>query len=109
MSAYTGSCVCGKAYDNNCAHYLSNWMIENKTLNKSPSGCHCCAQGRPLRAKEMRDVFIAMGKTKTFNAPKGNCFIYCENSGQGHVYYGTKGSAEAGWTWDAATYYEYYV
>jgi hypothetical protein len=85
-------------------------MIENKTLSKNPSGCYCCEKGRPLRAKEMRDVFIAMGKTKTFNAPNGNCFIYCESDGhQGHVYYGTKTDAVAGWLYGAATYYEYYV
>ena len=24
---YTDSCVCGYAYDNNCAHYLSNALI----------------------------------------------------------------------------------
>ena len=84
-------------------------MIVNKMLNPNPSECYCCDKGRPLRAKEMRNVFVGMGKTKTFNAPGENCFIYCENSGQGHVYYGTKTNAAAGWLYDAATYYEYYV
>ncbi len=78
-------------------------------LDKNPTGCYCCDTGRPLRAKEMKNVFLVMGKTKSSNAAKGNCFIYCENNGQGHVYYGTKNNAATGWLYEAAKYYEYYV
>ncbi|CAM4781936.1 unnamed protein product [Rotaria magnacalcarata] len=29
MLHYTSNCECGEDLDNNCAHYLSNWMIKN--------------------------------------------------------------------------------
>ena len=112
--SYTGGCVCGKAYDNNCAHYLSNWMINNGTISKNPQGCYCCSSGRPIRAKEMRGVYSnVMGLTRNFNQPKsGDCYIYCERNSdhQGHVYYGRKNKCVAG-TGDGsfgADYYEYY-
>lgn len=28
FNLYKNSCKCGKAFDNNCAHYLSNAMIQ---------------------------------------------------------------------------------
>ena len=70
MTSYTSSCECGEAFDNNCAHFLSNWMINNNKISKNPSGCYCCKKGRPIRAKEMRNVFTSMGLTKNFNPPK---------------------------------------
>ena len=99
--SYTNSCVCGKKFDNNCAHFLSNWMIKNGDLSCNPSGAYCCESGRPIRAKEMRNVFVNnLRLTKHFNPPKGggNCYIYCEdnNTHQGHVYYGTKSDCSAG-------------
>lgn len=123
MTSYTSSCVCGNTFDNNCAHFLSNWMINNNKISKNPSGCYCCKEGRPIRAKEMRNVFTSMGLTKKFNPPKKkdpktkkeiilDCYIYCERNSdhQGHVYYGQKGKCVAG-TGDGsfgADYYEYY-
>ena len=96
--SYTNSCVYGEKFTNNCAHYLSNWMINNNALSKNPAGTYCCKEGRPIRAKEMRKVFVNLGLTKSFNAPSQSCYIYCENNKthQGHVYYGTKSSCNAG-------------
>ena len=96
--SYTNSCVCGEKFTNNCAHYLSNWMINNNVLSKNPAGTYCCKKGRPIRAKEMRKVFVNLGLTKSYNAPSKYCFIYCENNKthRGHVYYGTKSSCVAG-------------
>ena len=53
----------------------------------------------------------SLSLTKSMKAPNGNCFIYCEKSGQGHVYYGTKATCVHG-TGSAEdfgmTYIEYY-
>ena len=115
--SYTNSCECGEAFTNNCAHYLSNWMINNNVMSKNPGKAYCCKSGRPIRAKEMRDVFTGtLGLTKSFNPPKdgSNCYIYCEDkkSHQGHVYYGTKSNCEAGTgsgTDFGMDYFEYYT
>lgn len=112
MVSYENRCPCGVQFDNNCAHYLSNWMILNNWIKRSPPGCYCCTSGRPLRAKEMRNVFLSMGLKKSLNPPSGDCYIYCERNSdhQGHVYYGRKGRCVAG-VGDGsfgADYYEYY-
>ena len=115
MNTYTNYCVCGESYGNDCAHFLSNWLIKKGNLSKNPSGAFCCNEGRPIRAKEMRNVFInSLGLSRYYNPPEdgSNCFIYCERNSdhQGHVYYGRKGNCVAG-TGDGsfgADYYEYY-
>lgn len=64
IKMYENKCVCGKSYPkNNCAHFLSNWMIEEKGISavKNPSGIECCSAGRPIRAKEMAGVDIRPG------------------------------------------------
>lgn len=69
-------------------------------LKANPSGCYCCSEGRPLRAKELKSKFPG---TAHKEAIKGDQYIYCERSsdGQGHVYFGTKTTAvEPTWTWD---------
>ena len=109
MCSDCGKCICGKPEDNNCAHYLSNYMIKNGLISKKPSGStYNCSSGRPLRAKDMRTIYGNMGKSKHYNQPSVDSYIYCENSGQGHVYYGKKNSATHGWTWSSATYFEYW-
>ena len=115
--SYTDSCECGERFTNNCAHFLSNWMIKNNIMSENPGTAYCCTSGRPIRAKEMRKVFTdTLGLTRSFNPPKNgaNCFIYCEdnNTHQGHVYYGTKSYCEAGTgsgTDFDMDYYEYYT
>jgi hypothetical protein len=105
------TCICGKDYGNNCAHYLANWMIMHGQLDPNPPGAYCCDAGRPLRAKEMRTIFSnTLRLNMHHNAPPGYSYIYCERVAdhQGHVYYGTKAIAAAGWTWSGADYYEYY-
>ena len=91
---YTNSCVCGYAYDNNCAHYLSNAMIlggfseingGNGANFRIVNGFCVCRSGRPVRAKEMRDWF---GRKWTYHSTpptNGICLVYQESSGQGHV------------------------
>ena len=111
--AFTRSCVCGHSYGNDCAHFLSNWMIKNNYITEYPNGANaCCSRGRPIRAKEMRNVFKNMGYKMHYNNEAGNCFIYCERNSdhQGHVYYGQKGNCVTG-NGDGgfgADYYEYY-
>ena len=39
--SYTNSCECGEAFTNNCAHYLSNWMINNNVMPKNPRKAYC--------------------------------------------------------------------
>ena len=108
MIPYTKSCPCKKKFDGNCSHYLTNWMINNSILSTNPKGAYCCESGRPIRAKEMRDVFVScLNLIKHSNPPRDqnnyvkNCFIYCErtkkpNLGQGHVYFGQKDCCVAG-------------
>ena len=114
--SYTSSCPCNKSYQGNCAHYLSNWMINNNIMSTNPGTAYCCPSGRPIRAKEMRDIFTNILNLKRyFNPPKNgyDCFIYCEdnNTHQGHVYYGTKKNCVAGTgsgTYFNMDYFEYY-
>lgn len=91
---YTGSCVCGYAYKNNCAHYLSNALIlggfseidGGKGENfRIVNGFCVCRSGRPVRAKELRDWF---GRKWTYHSspkPDGIKLVYQESGGQGHV------------------------
>ena len=92
---YSNSCVCGKKYENNCAHYLSNALIEagyseidgGKGENfRTVNGFCVCRSGRPVRAKELRDWF---GKKWSFHSSPpsdGTVLVYQEkSSGQGHV------------------------
>jgi hypothetical protein len=70
---YENECVCGVRFDNNCAHFLSNWMIEDRGLSgvKNAAGTYCCTAGRPIRAKEMRVAVFesVLGLSKHFNPP----------------------------------------
>ena len=95
---YTNGCVCGQRFTGNCAHYLCNWLIKNNVITKNPDGCCCCDEGRPIRAKEVRDnVFPFLGLSCQKNDPGKNCFIYCENKyGEHHVYFGTVSNCIAG-------------
>ena len=92
---YSHSCVCGEKYKNNCAHYLSNALIEAKYSDidggkganfRIVNGFCVCRSGRPVRAKELRDWF---GKEWSFHSlppTDGIVLVYQEKSnGQGHV------------------------
>uniref|UniRef100_A0A914EP22 Uncharacterized protein n=1 Tax=Acrobeloides nanus TaxID=290746 RepID=A0A914EP22_9BILA len=98
MVDYKDSCVCGKPEDNNCAHYLTNWMILNGNMSANPPGCYCCSSGRPIRAKEVRDYIFKPKFTEHTTYPGSYCYVYCENrnNGRGHVYYGSKSHCAAG-------------
>ena len=94
-SKFTGSCACGQHLENNCAHFLSEALIQagfteldgGKGANeRQKNGRVVCSSGRPIRAKELRDwaknIFI-----KRTAQPTGVCFVYQERAsdGQGHV------------------------
>ena len=90
---YSGSCVCRHRYDNNCAHFLSNALIQGgfsaidggSGADLRIVGGFCvCSSGRPIRAKELRSWF---GKKWTrHSSPKdGINVVYQESHGQGHV------------------------
>uniref|UniRef100_A0A915NR90 Uncharacterized protein n=1 Tax=Meloidogyne floridensis TaxID=298350 RepID=A0A915NR90_9BILA len=122
---YVNSCKCKSPKENNCAHYLSNWLIENSKLSSNPKGSTAtCSEGRVLRAKDLASGFgknavgfgnifkNEMGLSMSHNPPIGNCFIYCERGGRGHVYYGTKDYCVAGTGSGkdfGAQYYQYYT
>eukprot|EP00164_Ancoracysta_twista_P000162 GFYU01000234.1.p1 GENE.GFYU01000234.1~~GFYU01000234.1.p1 ORF type:complete len:113 (+),score=17.56 GFYU01000234.1:368-706(+) len=111
MADYQNSCECGTRYENNCAHFLSNWMIRRGKLSPRPSdSTYNCPAGRPLRAKDMRDVFKSLGLESHFNPPPGNCYIYCEQGGRGHVFYGKRTELVAGTLSGEkfGEYFEYY-
>lgn len=59
-AAWTGACVCGSAYQNNCAHFLSDAFIRAGFTNLNPPNAHIkarCGSKRPIRAREMREWF----------------------------------------------------
>ena len=76
----------------NCAYTLSRSF----GWKKKPGCYYHCHCGYPVRAKEIRNnVFTSYidDDKKT----SSNACIYCENnSGQGHVYYGTFDSCSTG-------------
>ena len=100
-------------------------LIENSKLSSNPKGSTAtCSEGRVLRAKDLASGFgknavgfgnifkNEMGLSMSHNPPKGNCFIYCERGGRGHVYYGTKDYCVAGTGSGkdfGAQYYQYYT
>lgn len=83
-------CPCDVRYSGTeCAHTLSNWMIETGRIRPNPPGSTAggrCPEGRVIRAKEMRDVFRKMGLRAHSGPPRGgaDAYIYCE-SPRGHV------------------------
>lgn len=92
---YTGTCACGKAYSNNCAHYLSDALIKGGYSEldggkgadmRIVHGRCVCTAGRPIRAKELR-AWAAGKFKKQSNADTAATFVYQErqSDGQGHV------------------------
>ena len=92
---YSSSCVCGYAYDNNCAHYLSNALIKGGFSEidggvganfRIVNGFCVCRSGRPVRAKELRDWFGRKWSFHSSSPSDGMVLVYQERSdGQGHV------------------------
>ena len=86
--------MCGYAYDNNCAHYLSNAMILGGYSEidggiganfRIVNGFCVCRSGRPVRAKELRDWFGRKWTHHSTPPTNGICLVYQESNGQGHV------------------------
>ena len=88
---YTNSCVCGNAYANNCAHYLSNALILGGFSEidggkgadlRIRNGFCVCRSGRPVRAKEMRDWFGRKWTHHSTPPTNGICLVYQEGNGK---------------------------
>ncbi|MGD9108960.1 MAG: hypothetical protein PVI75_07345 [Gammaproteobacteria bacterium] len=116
------SCVCGKKYSNNCAHFLSDALIRAGFLGlKNNKNMTKCSSGRPIRAKEL--LKYAKNKKTSFcmshdtQEISGVWFVYNEYKGQGHVclhreyhdtydYQGT-GDAETFQNWPVQWHYKF--
>ena len=95
-SLYSNSCSCGTKYKNNCAHYLSNALINGRFSGidggdgadlRKRNGMIVCPTGRPVRAKELRDwISRKYGGSRSY-PQVGINFVYQErrSDGQGHV------------------------
>ncbi|KAH7697882.1 hypothetical protein AAVH_35031, partial [Aphelenchoides avenae] len=82
--------TCGGSFNGaNCAHYLSQWLIESGRCDVLfPTDTVCCPTGRPIRAKEMRKMFS--DPIEPESVPEHGAFVYCQKiNGRGHVYFGT--------------------
>jgi hypothetical protein len=67
-ASYSGACTCRHAYENNCAHFLSNAIIAAgfTELSKSNDNIHArCTQQRPIRARDMKDWFHSIASTSS--------------------------------------------
>lgn len=91
---YSNSCVCGYAYENNCAHYLSNALTKGgfSEINggvggnfRIVNGFCVCRSGCPVRAKELRDWFGRKWSLHSSPPSDGTILVYQESRGQGHV------------------------
>jgi hypothetical protein len=71
-AAYTGTCACGRAYANNCAHaFIASGFTElAEPLNLINARCD---RKRPIRARELRAWFdtIATVKSRSLNRNTG--------------------------------------
>ncbi|PRP73502.1 hypothetical protein PROFUN_02511 [Planoprotostelium fungivorum] len=108
---YTNSCICGVRFDNNCAHFLSNWMMRTGRLATVLRGTALQIRSTHSSEGDARHLH-EHGLRMSHQAPTNDSFIYCERNSdhQGHVYYGKKGKCVFG-TGDGsfgADYYEYY-
>ena len=93
--SYSGSCACGERFENNCAHYLSNALIKagccsidggSGGLFRKESGYIVCKSGRPVRAKELRNMFFSKKWTRHSKPRDGYNLVYQEKAdGRGHV------------------------
>ena len=88
-------CKCGKKYgEGDCAHSLSNALIAgNYSTLKNGAGFYACPEGRPIRARELREkFFIENWGNPKYNPPRdGIVPAYQEvkatkdEASQGHV------------------------
>ena len=120
FSGYTDSCACGTAYENNCAHFLSNALIKGgfSAINggnggdlRTRNGFCVCPSGRPIRAKELR-AWFGRKWTRHTKPQNGLNLMYQEQGGQGHVL--LKKYPEGNWVgrgdhgnWNTQEYYYY--
>lgn len=96
-NVFDRACSCGEALANNCAHYLSDAMIDAGYteldggvggMYRRRNGFVVCKHGRPVRAKEMRDWFADEGTVENSETkPDGYYAVYQQRDrdGQGHV------------------------
>jgi hypothetical protein len=77
-------------------HFLCDWLIRNGKMERNLSGCECCPEGRPIRAKELRDEFFRKRFTQSMTPPEHNAFVYSVKDGKRHVHYGGRHHLAAG-------------
>lgn len=100
FSLYRGRCECGAAYDNNCAHFLTDAMIRAGLPQQFPGAYAKCAQGRLIRAKECLAWFKSFSTGFAQNhsgISSGYWFVYQESGGQGHVCIHHESSSQYEW------------
>lgn len=98
FSGFSRECPCGEDLGNNCAHYLSDALIDagydeldggEGARYRKRNGRIVCKHGRPVRAKELRDWFADQASTTESGEPDDSRYwaVYQERSvdGQGHV------------------------
>ena len=88
-----GTCPCSSVFHGgNCAHFLSNALIQggfeelhggdsDSCTNPSPGPTHnmvVCQKGRPIRAKQLRDLFSSLYNGKRDKPRVGVNFVYQE-------------------------------
>ncbi|KAI1701740.1 hypothetical protein DdX_15912 [Ditylenchus destructor] len=111
-------CKCGHKFDNNCAHFLSDYAIEEEGIMKKltvkcpksvtptqggvynceeEEGVVVCMEGRRIRAKDVLAWFVKNRTEVTGSEKKNtNYWIWTDSGAAGHVYYGTEDTCVAG-------------
>ncbi len=98
FDAFTLSCPCGEDLGNNCAHFLSNALINAGYdeldggvggLYRRRGGRLVCRHGRPVRAAELRAWFAEQASATNSGEPDDSNYwaVYQRRAtdGQGHV------------------------
>lgn len=98
-SNFDRGCECGEDLGNNCAHYLSDALIEagysqldggSGGLYRRRNGRVVCKEGRPVRAAELRDWFASQATQTEEGEPDANSDYWAvfqerRSDGQDHV------------------------
>ncbi|TNV75807.1 hypothetical protein FGO68_gene12145 [Halteria grandinella] len=65
------ACKCGVRLENNCAHYVSNYLIEAGVSSLYNKGAYTnCKQGRPIRAYDIYNWATTYGDPETTLTPE---------------------------------------
>ncbi len=109
FAGYSGSCVCGESFRNNCAHFLSDALIRGGcseldggtgALYRRRNGLVVCKSGRPVRAKELRAWLAGKATEMIAGEPEEDgYFVVYQHDGYagGHVLIHKHKGAEYEW------------